>query len=195
MKLHSSFILGFLFLAYLTRTDLQPDFAIEQDDSEHSLTATHTDITLKKKSFSISFNCKPYTDTEFHAARIGMFLDKAALDKIRDGMRTSDIEFFSLGTGYATSGPYDPFFIFSEDAGHHYVSYKKDGDKRAELVSENDRGILRLRCNVKHLSIDGEVFNIEEAKIDELHLVLFWDMNLNTILEPGEYKTVSINFN
>lgn len=196
MKLYTSVTLVYLLLILrFGKTQLLPEFSIDQGNTEHSLSATHTDLSIEKKAFSISFNCKEYKDMEFHAARIGVFLNRAQLDKIKPGISTSDIDFFSLGTGYATSGPYDPFYIHSEDAGHHYVSYEKDGDKRAELVSEKDNGILRLKCNVNHLSIDGETIPVEKAEIETLYLALFYDVNLNATLDAGEFKTASISFN
>ena len=194
MSPHSSFITFFLFVFLFAKADFQPEFSIGQDGTESTLTATHTDMTLAKKPFHVSFKCREYTDSAFHAVRVAMFLDKSKLQQVRGGIRTSDIEFFALGTGYATDGPYDPFYIHKEDAGHHYISYQKAGIKRAELVAETE-GTLRLRCGVKNLCIDGETLSVEAAKIESLHLVIFYDANLNSFVDEGEYRTVSIRLN
>jgi hypothetical protein len=197
MRIHSFALFGFLFIGSDVQNKLQeppmPEFAIEQNGTVNTLLSERTVLVLDKNPFSILFNSEAYTDESFHAARIALSVNEADLNKLQPGARISDIDFFSLGTGFATDGPYDPFYV-SEGDGHHYVFYQKEGDKRAELISEKD-GVLRLRCPINNLSVADEALPLNQIKINTLYLLLLYDANLNNTVDPGEYRTVSINFN
>ena len=194
MKSFTLLFSSILNLSFISENFL-PEFAIEQNGKIISLETIQTEIHLEKKSFSISFNAKEY-DAEkikFFATQIAVSKDKSDLDEIKPGVLLFDLDYLSPGTGNATTGPYEFFSLTSNDGGHQYITYEKNGEQRAELISEKD-GVMRLKCEVEKISDDGKIFPLPKLKLDSLYLILFSDANLNEQLDSGEYRTVMIVF-
>lgn len=189
----STFIL--LFTSFSHPGD-QPDFQVIQKNRIMNLENTETSIQLKKNEFELIFRQKEYNPDkqEFYSTQVAFTLEKKDLSKIREGVSTSEIEFFSPGTGFATSGHYRSSFINSgETVGHHYFIYQKSGEQRANLVKEKD-GMLVLKHKVNTFVKDSKSIKIKKVNFPELYMVLFSDRNLNQVMDKGEYRIVTIKF-
>ena len=169
-----------------------PNFAIHQAGNNHTLSNEHTEIWLKKKSFSISFSSMAYDKKKetYYATQIALSSDKETLTRIKVGAKKDDINFLQSGTGLAARGLYETFYLANEENyQHHYVIYQEgeDGEKRAEYLSEQE-GLFRLKCPINTLNINEIDYKIEDTNLSELYLILFNDANLNKTLDHGEFR-------
>jgi hypothetical protein len=172
----------------------EAEFAITQGSNTFALNDARSTIMLRKKEFSAWFRQRPYNEekNEFYSTQIALSLDKNDLDKIREGISTSGIDYFSPGTGVAANGNKTPAFITTkENAGHNYIVYENNGEHRAKLKrTVND--MLVLQYPMSTFFKDSKQVKISKLDASELYMVIFSDRNLNKIVEKGEYRLVTI---
>jgi len=168
--------------------DLQ--FVIEQKGKQFPVDDGFTKITLAKMPFTLYFNSLPYDTNgkKFYATQIAVTRETGDLKKIVAGINISDIPYFAPGTGNATLGPYDAFYL---NGGNQYITYEEDGERRASLVSE-DSGVLRLTCDVPAL-FDEIREEFATSNIKRFYMIVLSDMNLNGIVDAGEFRTMEID--
>ena len=82
---------------------------------------------------------------------------------------------------------YEEFYL---NGGHQYITYEPDGEHRASLVSE-DNGLLRLTCDVPAL-FDERREEFATSNIKRVYMIVLSDMNLNGIVDAGEFRTIEI---
>ena len=167
--------------------DLQ--FVIQQKGKDIAVNDTFTKITLARIPFSLFFNSLPYNTNEkqFYATRIAVTLERKDLKEIVTGRNISDIPYFAAGTGNATLGMYEKFYL----GGHQYIFYEPDGEHRASLVSETN-GLLRLTCDVNALHGDRTI-EFTQQNIKRFFMIVLSDMNLNNVVDRDEWRVIEID--
>ncbi len=170
--------------------------AFLQGEKTIELIENQTEITIKKQSFAIEFNSLE-SDLErrrFYATQIAISTNIEDLNYIKDGQYISDIPFFMPGTGSAVRGPYEFYSLYEGKYGiHQYIVYEKEGEQRAELISEKDN-ILRLKSDVNAIKMNGEIIPLSKIGISELFMMIISDINLNGILDENEFQIVTLHF-
>ncbi|MFO8086599.1 MAG: hypothetical protein R6T91_02170 [Bacteroidales bacterium] len=156
-----------------------------------------TELSIEKEGFSIEFSVFPYSASEKqrHAAQIAATADASNLKYFEEGAIDRLNPFLSdLGTGIATERykGYDCMYI--RDSGHHYIYYKSDRDKRAELVKKARNGKVRLRWDVNCFYTEDRRVKIKDSDIDTIYLMIFIDENLNNKIDTNEYSLITLNF-
>lgn len=168
------------------------EITITQEGRTVLLQDEENKIMLKKAAFTIRFYNKRYTDDTPYATMISAFTDEASLGKVRVGVKTEDTPFFSPGTGLAADQTgYSAIFLDNE--ANHYLYYKDEKDKRADLVSD-DKGILTLEWTPHSFYLKGKDTQFADAGISTVYFVMFTDNNRNGIVDKGELKKVTLTF-
>ncbi|HYV93564.1 MAG TPA: hypothetical protein VE978_17450 [Chitinophagales bacterium] len=183
-------IFSFLIAARNSSDPFDLQLVIQQKGKDIAVNDTFSKITLARMPFSLFFNSLPY-DTignKFYATRIAVTLEKKEIKEIATGKSIDDIPYFSPGTGTATLGPYEKFYL---NGGHQYIIYETEGERRASLVSE-DNGLLRLTCDVPAL-FGERTIEFSSKNINRFYMIVLSDMNLNGIVDAGEFRAIEID--
>lgn len=168
------------------------EVSITQEGKTILLQGEENKIALKKTAFTIRFYNRRYTDDAPFATMIAAFIDQASLDKVQVGAKTEEVPFFSPGTGLAADlTGYSSIFLDNE--ANHYLYYKEENDKRANLVSD-DKGMLTLEWTAHSFYLNGRDTEFAEAGISTVYLVIFTDNNADGIVDKEELKKVTLTF-
>lgn len=186
-------ILSFFGL-FNTQEEYDLGCSIVQKSEVIDLREEHTTMSLDRKKFSFRFNSRKYDidKGDKYATQIAISKDKKDLELIKEGQRSSNVYFYSPGTGIAASGAYTCFYP-TNHGGHQYIIYEEEGEQRAKLIRQDD-DILRLEATVKCIVDDGDKIKMKKSDYDELHFIIFNDDNLNGVFDKGEFKTVTVTF-
>ncbi len=189
------FLVGLLGL-YTPSKEYNIECTISQNGKTYEIRNTQTELTIQKQAFSIEFNLleSDLENKKFYATQIALSENKDDMDYLKSGQYVSDIPFFKPGTGSAVRGPYEFYSLYEGSYGiHQYIVYEKEGEQRAELISDEDE-VLRLKSDIKAIQIKDEIIPVEDIDISELFLMLISDKNLNGILDQGEFQIVTLHF-
>ncbi len=182
-------LIGFPLMAFAGG---KKEVTITQEGRTVLLKEVENEVTLKKMAFSIRFCNKRYTDDAPAATMIAAFTDKASLDKIKTGVTAKEVPFFAPGTGLAADATgYSSIFLDNE--ANHYLYYKDESDKRANLVAD-DKGMLTLEWMPHSFYLDGKDTEFADAGVNTVYLVMFTDYNRNGIVDKDELKKVTLTF-
>ncbi|MBN1799647.1 MAG: hypothetical protein JW822_13810 [Spirochaetales bacterium] len=158
--------------------------------------AEESDITVSAGPITLVFTVKPYDriNKKYHAYRITVHSDSSIFDYVKDGTDDNEIPFFAPGTGMAAARSGYEHLVVNNRA-NHYLFYEKESEyeQRVELMGEED-GILLVQVSFDTLYNEGEQTDFSSLSGVTLYLVVYYDENLNTIVENGEYKKITLTF-
>lgn len=153
-------------------------------------------IELEKEAFSIRFLSKPYNSEkkEYYAAGLVAITDEAELHKISTGMQENETAYFELGSGLAAhkSTGYEGE-LFIDAIGQHYLYYENESSKRVNLLKKMDE-LLLLEFDVERFNRNEKTTVISESTLNELHLIIYIDRNLNEVIDKGELYKMTVRF-
>ncbi len=168
---------------------------IQQGKNEIEITSSQQSVELSKEKFSVFFNIKKDDDVaqNYHAARLVADIDPDIFSQFEANRSFDEIPSLSAGTSMA--GPKDGQYgcIFFDDQAHHYIFYNNEEEKRAELISKEENGIVRLSFDVENYCMQDLEVNIENSNFEKLYFVFFIDENLNEKVEEGEFVKLIVN--
>lgn len=187
------------FLSKKTSTN-DPEYTgltLIQTGKRINITESTTELTIKKTGFTLEFEVAPYNPKKkkFHTVQIAATTNKENLNFFQEADIKSDNPFYSPGTGIASerNKPYPAMYI--GESGHHYIYYKDDIDKRADVLFKRKNNMVRLKWDIKKLSINkAEDVKINKATIKKFYIMVFIDSNLNKSIDTGEYHLLTVNF-
>ena len=154
-------------------------------------------ITLKRKPFTIQFQLQPYNSDQklFYSLRATGSTDSSIFDHIKAKQALNDVPFFSPGTGMAPSatGKYESLFL--NPKANHYVIYDPSNikDQRADFMDAGN-GILNLTWTIENVTLDRNVYPVEQMDIDTIYLCILIDSNINKVIDENEYKRIKLIF-
>jgi len=152
-------------------------------------------VKLSSNEISIEFDVRPYNREakKHYAAKIAVTDNKEDLIYWKKGEIKSSNPFFYNLTGIASkeNNLYDCFYLTPK--GHHYIYFRSDEDKRANVVSKSSNKI-RLKWDVDCFYINNQNIPFSNSKIEKLYIMFFFDNNLNETIEAGEYKIYTLKF-
>jgi hypothetical protein len=168
---------------------------IQQGKNEIEITSSQQSVELSKEKFSVFFNIKKDDDVaqNYHAARLVADIDPDIFSQFEANRSFDEIPSLSAGTSMA--GPKDGQYgcIFFDDQAHHYIFYNNEEEKRAELISKEENGIVRLSFDVENYCMQDLEVNIENSNFEKLYFVFFIDENLNEKVDEGEFVKLIVN--
>jgi len=171
------------------------ELKIQQGKNEIAINSSQQSIDLSKEKFSVFFNIKKDDDVaqNYHAARLVADIDIDIFKQFESGKSFEEIPALSAGTSMA--GPKDGQYgcIFFDDQAHHYIFYNNEEEKRAELISKEPNGIVRLSFDIENYCMQDLEVNIENSNFEKLYFVFLIDENLNNKVEEGEYVKLIVN--
>lgn len=166
--------------------------SISQKRKRIYLNKEYTELELKREAFTIRFSNRRYTDDAHYATRIAVFTDKELLDKVMTGVNVNEVPYFAPYTGIAADS-FGYSSIFMNNEGHHYLYYKEEQDKRANLVSESN-GVLELEWSPHSFYLDEQDKDFATAGIDRFYIVIFSDRDLDNTVGFGELQKIAVTF-
>ncbi len=168
---------------------------IQQGENEIEINSSQQSIDLSKEKFSVFFNIKKDDDVaqNYHSARLVADIDPDIFNQFENNKSFDEIPALSAGTSMA--GPKDGQYecIFFDDQAHHYIFYNNEEEKRAELISKEENGTVRLSFEVENYCIQDLEVNIENSNFEKLYFVFLIDENLNEKIEEGEFVKLIVN--
>lgn len=168
---------------------------VYQNNEEQVIPDQSATIALKREKFSIRYYNKKYNSKteEFYAARVAAFTDESELTSLKTQMRAEEVPFFAPGSGMAPSqaGNYD--FIIFNNYGHHYLIYENKSSKRVKLL-KNLGEFKKLEFEINGFYIDGNKVELANTTMEEIHLAIYIDQNLNDIIDEDELHLLTIQF-
>jgi hypothetical protein len=164
-----------------------------QDDKVVTLNRASDSVVLAKQPFSIVYYGKRYDSQKekFHAMQVAVLKDPADTLKLAVGKNINDVAYLEPGSGMAPGGRglYDAIVI--TNAGHHYLYYENEAERRVSRVSVvND--LLELEWHISGASIDDDDIPLAKLTVPALYFVFFQDRNLNEIIDAQELKIVKV---
>lgn len=194
------FLLYFMFLLQSVTVQGQAlisnDVTFIQGDSIYVVTAFSDTIELERKPFSIRFFGKRYNpdQRQFYAASIAVLENTKDIGHLTVGMSTSKTTYLEPGSGMAaaSNGYGDTLLVTA--TGHYYLFYESESEKRVNLISKK-ANILELEWNISGFDLSETTDrSFRRMKKSTLYFVIFFDRNIDDIIDDGELKVVTVNF-
>lgn len=199
-KLYCRALLIGLFLTLAIRVEGQAlisnDVTFVQGDSIYVVSAESDTIELERKPFSIRFFGKRYNpdQRQFYAASIAVLENTKDIGHLTVGMSTSKTTYLEPGSGMAaaSNGYGDTLLVTA--TGHYYLFYESESKKRVNLISKK-ANILELEWNILGFDMSETTDrSFRRMKKSTLYFVIFFDRNIDEIIDEGELKVVTVNF-
>ncbi len=147
--------------------------------------------TIAKAPFSLRFYGQRYTEDAPHAVQIAALRDRSAFDKVSVGMPKEVLANFGPATGLAgTSEGYDALFL--NDYGHHYLYYKNEQDRRLKLLKKEGDNLF-FEFHIPKFYFNDTRYEIHDAPISTVYLVILIDRNSDGIMDAGELTKLVLN--
>jgi len=166
---------------------------IFQNNTEIPIKNLSETVEIERKKFSLRFYNKKYKpeNKEFYSAQIAAFLNPNELDKIKIGMKKTDLSCFKPGSAMAParSGKYETL-IFNNN-GHHYVIYENPENKRLNLIDDSGK-LLKLEFEINSLYYNNKEVKMENTELNKFYIAFLIDRNLNGIIDKGELNKLTI---
>ena len=200
LKVNYRFLLMGLFLTLVIRVEGQSlmnnNVTFIQGDSSYVVSAERDTIEIDKKPFSIRYFGKRYNpdQRQFYVAQIAVLDNRKDIGVLTVGMSKENTTYFEPGTGMAPgyNGKYDTLLV--SDKGHHYLLYESENDHRVGLISKK-ANILELEWNILGFDMSETTDRSFRRMIKStLYFVIFFDRNIDEIIDEGELKVVTVNF-
>lgn len=201
----SSSIFLFLMIFFITiiqSTELSSqlnnfELKIQQGENEIEINSSQQSVELLKEKFSVYFNIKKddAVAQNYHAARLVADIDPDIFSQFESNKSFNEIP--ALADGTSMAGPKDGQYecIFFDDQAHHYIFYNNEDEKRAELISKQENGIVRLGFDIENYCMQDFEVNIENSNFEKLYFVFLIDENLNEKVEEGEFVKLVVKLN
>lgn len=175
--------------------DTENGFIFHQESAVVILSAGETEVTVRKKYFGFQFLVERYDlDMEHrHAIQVAAFQEKSAQDKIKVGMKTTDLACFRPGSGLSASSEEGYQHLFLNKNGHHYLFYENEENKQVKLVL-NKGNLLRVHYGINSLYVDGRYESLKDTEVTEIYLAILYDRNGNQLIEKDELRKVTLKF-
>ena len=199
-KLYCRALLIGLFLTLAIRVEGQAlisnDVTFIQGDSFYAVSAESDTIELERKPFSIRYFGKRYNhdQRQFYAASIAVLENTKDIGHLTVGMSTSKTTYLEPGSGMAaaSNGYGDTLLVTA--TGHYYLFYESESKKRVSLISKK-ANILELEWNILGFDMSETTDrSFRRMKKSTLYFVIFFDRNIDEIIDEGELKVVTVNF-
>ena len=167
-----------------------------QGDSVYVVSAERDTIEIDRKPFSIRYFGKRYNaeQRKFYAASIAVLENIKDIGHLTVGMSTSKTTYLEPGSGMAAASDGYGDTLLVTATGHYYLFYETESEKRVNLISKK-ANILELEWNISGFDL-SETTNrsFSRMKKSTLYFVIFFDRNLDEIIDEGELKVVTVNF-
>lgn len=199
-KLYCRALLIGLFLTLVIRVEGQAlisnDVTFIQGDSFYAVSAESDTIELERKPFSIRYFGKRYNpdQRQFYAASIAVLENTKDIGHLTVGISTSKTTYLEPGSGMAaaSNGYGDTLLVTA--TGHYYLFYESESKKRVSLISKK-ANILELEWNILGFDMSETTDrSFRRMKKSTLYFVIFFDRNIDEIIDEGELKVVTVNF-
>lgn len=199
-KLYCRALLIGLFLTLAIRVEGQSlisnDVTFIQGDSFYVVSAERDTIEIDRKPFSIRYFGKRYNpdQRQFYAASIAVLENTKDIGHLTVGMSTSKTTYLEPGSGMAaaSNGYGDTLLVTA--TGHYYLFYESESEKRVNLISKK-ANILELEWNILGFDMSETTDrSFRRMKKSTLYFVIFFDRNIDEIIDEGELKVVTVNF-
>lgn len=199
-KLYCRALLIGLFLTLVIRVEGQSlisnDVTFIQGDSFYVVSAERDTIEIDRKPFSIRYFGKRYNpdQRQFYAASIAVLENTKDIGHLTVGMSTSKTTYLEPGSGMAaaSNGYGDTLLVTA--TGHYYLFYESESKKRVSLISKK-ANILELEWNILGFDMSETTDrSFRRMKKSTLYFVIFFDRNIDEIIDEGELKVVTVNF-
>lgn len=199
-KLYCRALLIGLFLTLAIRVEGQAlisnDVTFIQGDSFYVVSAERDTIEIDRKPFSIRYFGKRYNpdQRQFYAASIAVLENTKDIGHLTVGMSTSKTTYLEPGSGMAaaSNGYGDTLLVTA--TGHYYLFYESESKKRVSLISKK-ANILELEWNILGFDMSETTDrSFRRMKKSTLYFVIFFDRNIDEIIDEGELKVVTVNF-
>ena len=169
-----------------------PDQLYLYQDGVESLVKKKS-ISVSKNNFALRFYLKDYSSKSRYSARLAAFTDKKDLSYLKEGVSILDISYFEPGSGMAPdrSGRYESL-IFNNN-GHHYLIYEDESSKRVKLL-EDQGDYKKVEFEISSLFFyhQRNQSYMTDTDLDEFYLAIFFDRNLNEIIDEGELRKLTV---
>ncbi len=189
-------LLGFIFLASCSGTKKMAskskitDVFLLQNGQTIKL-QSNDQQTIAKAPFALRFYCQRYTKDAYHAVQIAALRDQSAFDKVSVGMPMEELANFGPASGLAgTSEGYDALYL--NDYGHHYLYYENEQNRRLLLLDKEGENLF-LEFHVPKFFFGDKLYEIADAPISTVYLVIFIDRNADGIMDSGELTKLTLH--
>lgn len=168
---------------------------ILQNGKSYSINNLKEEINLEKGAFTMRFNLLK----KAQGIHIASLEDESTFNEEITNISLDDAQYFNPGASYAgyLDKPYDSMVISNQ--GQHYIFYESNDSRRADLVAGKD-DYYRLEWKIETITlIPSDIhetkpeYDIKDAPLNKLYLVLFTDNNLNNIIDSGEFVKIKVN--
>jgi hypothetical protein len=183
--------------------NFQSKFAITQNENQFTVDSSHTDISLAKAPFTLSFSLPEDNENSDYAVKFAVTEKLTEVSEIQVGTPVDSVSFFGPGMCIAIpDSPYDYFNLTNNLGGYVFLSHDffmdnvKSTGKTSNLIRSKD-GVSRFENTFNEYGRVGRShrwIKMSDIDVEEWYMILFCDGNLNRIIDTTEYAIIKVNF-